>query len=307
MGVGLALKGKSITSIRDLSKSEILRVLGTAKKLEKMPRIRKSKLLQGTVLTYLFFEPSTRTRFSFESAASQLGMSAIGFSSDGGSSFAKGETLGDTVKVVSSYSDIVIMRHPEKFSVEKSAKFSSVPLINGGDGCNEHPTQALLDLYTIKKAFGKLDGLKIGMLGALKYYRSTNSLARAFTNFKSELYLISPKEMKMHNEFKKGLKFTETENLQEVLPELDVLYVTRLAKEYFPSKEAYKKHEGKYVITKNLLKNAKAKLKVMHPLPRVDEIAKDVDDTKHALYFEQARNGIPARQALICELLGKKI
>lgn len=308
----MALKGKNLTSINDLSKKEILGVLKTAEKLEKMKRSRKFKLLQGYILTYLFFEPSTRTRFSFEAAASGLGMSALGFSSDQGSSLSKGETLEDTIRVVSGYSDIVVMRHPENFAAEKTAKFSSVPLINAGDGTNEHPTQTLMDLYTIKKECKKLEGLKIGIVGALKYYRAANSLVRGLANFKNEIYLISHENTKMKKEFtndlkKAKVKFNETENLEKVLPELDVLYVTRLAKERFSDAEGYKHYENKYVITKNLLKKAKPKLKVMHPLPRVDEIKKEVDETKHAVYFEQARNGIPVRQALICELLGKKM
>lgn len=303
---------KHLISINDLGKSEILGILESAKKLEKMPRAKKAKLLQGRVLVYLFFEPSTRTRLSFESAASQLGMSTLGFSSSEGSSMSKGESLEDTAKTVSAYADVVVMRHSENFAPEKAAKFSSAPLINGGDGTNEHPTQTLIDLYTIKKECGKLDGLKIGMVGALKYYRATNSLIRALANFKNEIYLISPHEARARDEFKRDLtakkvKFTETENLEEILPKLDVLYVTRLAKEKISPMEGYKHHEGRYVITKKLLTKAKPMLKVMHPLPRVDEIAKDVDGTKYAVYFQQAKNGIPVRQAIICKLLGKKI
>ncbi|MFH1240014.1 MAG: aspartate carbamoyltransferase [Candidatus Diapherotrites archaeon] len=308
----MALKGKNLTSINDLSKKEIMHILKTAAKLEKMSRAKKAKLLHGHILTYLFFEPSTRTRFSFEAAASGLGMSTLGFSGTEGSSVSKGESLEDTIKVVSGYSDIIVMRHPEEFSANKAAKVSSVPLVNGGDGTNEHPTQTLLDLYTIKKECKKLDGLKIGIVGALKYYRAANSLVRGLSNFKNEIYLISHENTKMRKEFtddlrKSKVKFTETEDLEKVLSQLDILYVTRLAKERFSDVEGYKHYEGQYVITKDLLKKTKPKLKIMHPLPRIDEIKKDVDETKHAVYFEQAKNGIPVRQALICELLGKKI
>ena len=277
-----------------------------------MPRKRKAEMLKGYVLGALFFEPSTRTRLSFEAAAAKLGMNVVGFSGTSDSSIAKGETLRDTIRTVANYADVIVMRHNEKGIAEKCTEYCSVPLINGGDGSNEHPTQALLDLYTIKKEFGKLDGLKIGCIGGLKYYRATNSLIRAMSHFSPEFYFISPKELRVRKEFTdelkaKGIKFTETENLQDVIRELDVLYVTRLAKEYFPNINEYNKHKGSYVIGRKTIETGKKTLRVMHPLPRVDEIKEEVDSMKQAVYFKQAANGIPVRQAVLCSLLGKKV
>ena len=302
-------KYKDIISIRDFSKKEIVEILELAKKVETMPQSKKSKLLQGKKLATLFFEPSTRTRLSFEAAMQKLGGTVIGFADATTSSTKKGESLIDTVKTVEKYCDVIAMRHPLEGAARVASESTKIPIINGGDGANQHPTQTFLDLYTIKKVKGKLEGLNIGFVGDLKFGRTVHSLALALSYFNVKLFFISPDSLKMPKQFleeieKKGIKYVETESLIEVLPKLDILYATRIQKERFHDLAEYEKAKGFYILNKKLMENAKPDLKVMHPLPRVDEIDYDLDDTPYAIYFEQLANGIPIRQALLCKVLG---
>ncbi len=300
---------KDIISIRDFSKKEIIEILELTKKIETMPESKKSKLLQGKKLATLFFEPSTRTRLSFEAAMQKLGGSVIGFADATTSSTKKGESLKDTVRTVEKYCDVIAMRHSLEGAARVAAESTQIPIINGGDGANQHPTQTFLDLYTIKKTKGKIDGLNIGFLGDLKFGRTVHSLALALSYFDVKLYFISPNSLKMPKQFleeieKQGTKYVETDDLMQVLPKLDILYATRIQKERFHDLAEYEKARGFYKINKKLMEHAKPDLKVMHPLPRVDEIDYDLDDTPYAIYFEQLANGIPVRQALLCRVLG---
>ncbi len=294
---------KDVVSISDFKREDIEAVLNVAECMEKLPKERKSSLLKGKIVASLFFEPSTRTRLSFETAIQNLGAGVIGFADAKVSSVKKGETLSDTIRVVSGYADIIVMRHYIEGAARLASEVSSKPIINAGDGANQHPTQTLLDLYTIKKAFGKIDGLTIGLLGDLKYGRTVHSLAQALSLFdKIKLAFISPEELKMPEHIKehiKGIKYEEFTELAAVLPELDVLYVTRIQRERFADPAEYEKVRGKYIVNKESLKGAKECLKIMHPLPRVNELSPELDQTKYALYFEQARNGVPVREALL--------
>jgi len=238
-----------------------------------------------------------------------LGGRVVGFVDAKESSQKKGETMSDTIRMASGYADAIIMRHPLEGSARRASEVSDKPVINGGDGANQHPTQTLLDLFTIKKEFGKIDGLKIAMVGDLKYGRTVHSLANALNLFDGiELYFVSPEELKMTDsivkEIKKKHSVIETDSLEEVIPKVDVLYVTRIQQERFPDEREYARLKGAFVITKSLLKDAKEEMIVMHPLPRIDEINVDVDSTKHARYFEQAANGIPVREALLKLVVG---
>ncbi|MCD6478388.1 MAG: aspartate carbamoyltransferase, partial [Candidatus Diapherotrites archaeon] len=251
-----------------------------------------------------FFEPSTRTRLSFEAAIQNLGASVIGFADANVSSTKKGETLSDTIRVVSRYADIIVMRHYIEGAARLASEVSNKPIINAGDGANQHPTQTLLDLYTIKKAFGRIDGLTIGLLGDLKYGRTVHSLALALSLFEDiKLAFISPEMLAMPEHIKDSIKskvrFSEHTELSEVIAKLDVLYVTRIQKERFPDPVDYEKVKSAYIVDKEAIKDAKPELKIMHPLPRVNELSYELDSTEHALYFEQARNGIPVREALL--------
>jgi len=293
--------GRDIISIRDFSKEEIEFIL------EKALLVKKKKYenaLEGKVLASLFFEPSTRTRLSFESAMLSLGGRVFGFADQLTSSISKGETLNDTIKIVMGYSDVIVMRHPLEGSARAASECSTVPVINAGDGANQHPTQTLLDMFTIKEKFGKFDGLKIGMVGDLKYGRTVHSLSMALTNYDVKQYFISPKLLKMPEYLKdylkeKNINFSECEKLEDYAGELDILYVTRIQKERFGDLEEYQKVAGCYKISPDTLKIFKKDIKIMHPLPRVDEINYELDATPNALYFEQAHNGIPVRQALL--------
>ena len=293
-----------IISMNDFTRKDIDFVLNYAAKIEKLNPGKKQALLKNKIIASLFFEPSTRTRLSFETAIQNLGGRVIGFSDAATSSTKKGETLSDSILTVAKYADVIVMRHPVEGAARRAAELSNIPIINGGDGANQHPTQTLLDLYTIKKAFGKIDGLHIGLAGDLKYGRTVHSLAYALAMFNNiNLYLISPDMLKMPEYIKQDIKgklsIKETSDLTAFLPKLDVLYDTRIQKERFADLAEYEKLKGVYVIDNQLLKNAKETLKVMHPLPRVDEIKPEVDRSKHALYFEQAANGIPVREALL--------
>ena len=300
---------KHIVSIEDLDKKSIMDILKRAKELLPVAKgKKKSKALDGKILATCFFEASTRTRLSFESAMQRLGGSCIGFADPSATSHLKGETLSDAIRMVAGYSDAVVLRHPREGAAKLASEVSEVPIINGGDGAGQHPTQTLLDLFTIKDEIGKLEGLKVGMLGDLRYGRTVHSLSQALNRFNTKFFFISPKSLAMPEHVTDELDshWSTHEDLKEVLGDLDVLYVTRIQKERFPDLEDYKKVSGAYKINAELLKNAKSKMKILHPLPRVDEISTDVDETKHAAYFRQAFNGVPVRMALLEKLIGAK-
>ena len=300
-------KDRDIISIHDFSKQELLFILKIAKSMEKKPNL---DLLKDKVLATLFFEPSTRTRLSFISAMEQLSGKVIGFSNTGSTSIKKGETLWDTIKMVDAYSDAIAIRHPVEGAARLAAEASSKPVINAGDGANQHPTQTLLDLYTIQKVKGKLDNLHIGMLGDLKYGRTVHSLTVALSHFNPTFYFIAPQALQMPQTYlddlkEKKIKFVTESNLTKVSKKLDILYATRIQKERFADPIEYERYKGVYKLDVGLLDNVKKDLKIMHPLPRVDEIDKSLDDTEHAVYFEQAANGIHVRKALLALVLGK--
>ena len=300
-------KGRDIISIKDFSKEELLYVLSIAKKIEKNP---DPSLLKNKIASLLFYEPSTRTRLSFSSAVQRLGGRTIGFAQGEVTSLKKGETLWDTIKMVEQYSDIIIIRHHIDGAARLAAEAASIPVINAGDGSNQHPTQTLLDLYTIQKEKGKLEGLNVGFLGDLKYGRTVHSLAIALSHFKTKMFFISPKALSMPKYYLDELKskkipYTEVENIDKVSKQLDVLYVTRREKERLPLQLEYEKYKNVYRLDKSLLENTKKDIIIMHPLPRVGEINPDLDETPNAVYFKQAGNGIPIRQALLSLVLGK--
>jgi aspartate carbamoyltransferase catalytic subunit len=306
----LDLKGTDVISINDFSREKIDFILGKAELIEKLDDASKSTLLKGKIMASLFFEPSTRTKDSFNSAMTRLGGTIIGFDSEKSTSIKKGETVWDTAKMYDRYADVIVMRHRIEGAARRAAEAASIPVINGGDGANQHPTQTLLDLYTIRKTQGRIDGLSVAMCGDLKYGRTVHSLAVALSHYGCRLYFVAPKSLKMPSYIiralaKKGIIFSEHDSLEEVIPLADVLYMTRIQKERFPDEAEYEKVSGVYILKADMLKNAKENMKVMHPLPRVDEIDADVDETKHAVYFEQAGNGIPVRQALLCLVMGR--
>ncbi len=301
------MKNKSFVSITDYKKEEILEMLDLAENFEKNPN---QNLLEGKVIATLFFEPSTRTRLSFETAVSRLGGKIIGFSDAATSSSSKGETLKDTITMVSSYADLIIMRHPLEGAARYASEVSCVSVINAGDGANQHPSQTMLDLYSIRKTQGKLDNLKITMVGDLKYGRTVHSLLMAMSHFNPTFDFISPEELKMPDEYKMfcksmGIKFTEHTELSDI-SDADILYMTRVQKERFQDLMEYEKVKNVYTLRNSMLENTKPNLRVLHPLPRVNEIAYDVDDNEKAYYFQQAKNGVYARQAIICKMLGIK-
>ncbi len=297
---------KNLISMRDLSADKILELLALAESLEKDP----SQIdLSRRVMAAMFYEASTRTRMSFESAMKRLKGEVIAMVGTSGTSVEKGETLADTAKVMARYSDIIVMRHPMEGAARYVADQVDIPVVNAGDGANQHPTQSLLDLYTIKKAQGTLDGLNLALVGDLKYGRTVHSLAYALAPFKPEFYFISPRSLCMPPHIlkdlsNKGVKFTEKKKVEKIVNEIDIMYVTRIQRERFPDREEYEKVKNAYIITADLLKNARENMKVMHPLPRVNEITTDVDSTKYAYYFDQAENGVYMRQAILATLLG---
>ena len=300
-------KGRDIISINDFSKEEILYILKAARQMEQKP---KSNLLKGRILAALFFEPSTRTRLSFTSAMEQLSGTVIGFSTANVTSIQKCESLWDTIKMIEQYADAIVIRHPLEGSARLAAEAASVPVINGGDGANQHPTQTILDLYTIQKIKGRLDGLHIGFVGDLKYGRTVHSLVIALSHFNPIFYFIAPDELQIPESyldelFRKKIKYFKTSDLARFSKELDVLYVTRIQKERFPDPIEYEKFKGIYRIDNEFLHYVKKDLKIMHPLPRIDEISKCIDKTEHAAYFQQAANGIPVRQVLLALIMGK--
>ncbi|MHC1566196.1 MAG: aspartate carbamoyltransferase [Candidatus Syntropharchaeia archaeon] len=298
---------KHIISMRDFTREEIDLVLERAESLEPYARGKKSDLLGGKILANLFFEPSTRTRFSFETAMKRLGGDVINLGAVEASSISKGENLADTVRIIGGYCDIIVLRHPKEGAAKMASCFSPVPIINAGDGAGQHPTQTLLDLYTIKKE-GLLDNLKIALLGDLKYGRTVHSLAYALSLYDAEIFLVSPPSLRMPDEIKndlreRGIEVKETSGLRDIIGDINVLYVTRIQKERFPDPSEYRKVTGSYRISPELMEDARGELIVMHPLPRIGEIDREIDGTKHARYFEQAFYGVPVRMALLSLLL----
>lgn len=306
----MKLKGADVVSISDFSVDEINYILKKAKEMLPIAKGgKKSDMLSGKILSTLFFEPSTRTRLSFECAMSRLGGKVIGFAEPGGTSLVKGETLADTIRMAKSYSDVIVLRHPHEGAARLAAEFSEKPVINAGDGAGQHPTQTLLDLFTIKEEKGKIEGNNVVLIGDLKYGRTVHSLAYALTMLRANLTFVAPAELQMPKEIvdyagDKGLLAQVSTSLEDVISTADVLYVTRIQKERFPDPEEYKKVAGTYQINMKMLEDAKEDLIIMHPLPRVKEISPEVDSTPHALYFKQAFNGVPVRMALLGLVLG---
>ena len=300
---------KDIVSIRDFDKQKFETVFDATDKIIKMSPNERRELARGKILGYLFFEPSTRTRLSFEAAMASLGGTSIGIADASSSSAKKGESLADTVRIMALYSDVLVLRHQFDGSSRFAAEVSPKPMINAGSGTEEHPTQAILDLYTIRKEKKKIDGLKIGIVGDLKYGRTVYSLLYALGNYKVDVHLISPPTLKIRvdstYEIKKRLSYTESTDLEERLDEFDVLYVTRIQKERFADAEEYVKVKGSYKIGPDMLKKMKDDAIIMHPLPRLDEISPEVDSTKHAKYFKQAEYGKDTRAALLALILNE--
>jgi len=302
------MQNKSLVSITDFTKNDYLKILDTAVGFE---RNSYQNLLNGKVIATLFFEPSTRTRLSFESAINRLGGRVIGFSDAGTSSISKGETLYDTIRVVSNYAELIVIRHPLEGSARYASEVTAVPVINAGDGANQHPTQTLLDLYSIRKTQGKLTGLNIIMVGDLKYGRTVHSLLMALSEFNASFYFISPDELKMPDEYKLylnrlGLKYHESRELNGNIKDADIIYMTRVQKERFSDPIEYEKTKNSYVLKEEMLSGTKENLRVMHPLPRVNEIHTDIDSNPKAYYFQQTENGVYVRQAIISLILGLK-
>lgn len=300
------MKNKSLVSIDDYTKEEQLKILDLAEGFEARP---VQNILEGYVVATLFFEPSTRTRLSFESAASRLGAQVIGFSEAMSSSVSKGESLNDTILTVSNYSDIIVMRHPREGSARFASEVSPVPIINAGDGANQHPTQTLLDMYSIRKTQGRLDNINIAFVGDLKYGRTVHSLTFALCNFNATFHLVSPEELKMPSYVKRRIKENKLEyyqytDMNEVIPKVDILYMTRIQKERFSDPIEYEKVRNAYILKNEMLQGAKENIRVLHPLPRVNEIEMNVDTNPMAYYFRQAQNGVYVRQALLAAILG---
>ena len=297
------MQNRSLISITDLTKDEILSLLRRAKEFEKNPN---QNSLEGRVVGSLFFEPSTRTRLSFETAGNRLGGRVIGFSDASTSSQSKGETLKDTIMMVSNYADLIVMRHPQEGAARYASEVSKVPIINAGDGSNQHPTQTMLDLYTIYQTQGTLENLTITMVGDLKYGRTVHSLLEAMHFFNPKFKFVACEELRMPDQYKKycdklGIEYEETTDFsEEIINQIDILYMTRVQRERFSDLMEYERVKNVYTLTASMLSGCKPNMRVLHPLPRVTEIAQDVDDTPQAYYFEQARNGLYARQAIIC-------
>ncbi len=303
----LEFEGRDIISIKDLSRGEIDYILKISEAMEPVAK-SGSDLLRRKTLATLFFEPSTRTRLSFEAAIQKLGGHTIGFAEPEVSSITKGENLADTVRVVQNYADVIVLRHSLEGAARLAAEFADIPIINAGSGAEEHPTQALLDLYTIVKERGQINGLNIALMGDLRYGRTVHSLAYALSLYDVNLHLVSPEILRMRREVldtvRGKIKVVEKTKIEETLPELDVLYVTRIQKERFPDLADYAKVKGSYRIDLNMLKDAKEDMIILHPLPRVGEIAPEIDSTPYARYFQQVWNGIVLRMALLALILG---
>jgi len=308
----MSLKGRDIISIRDLSREEIEEVIKASRRM--LPYAEGTKAghqLDGHVLTLAFFEPSTRTRLSFETAMARLGGRCVTIADAGTSSLSKGETLYDTIRVLSAYGDAIVLRHPNEGAARLAAQASNKPVLNAGDGAGQHPTQTLLDLATMQEAVGTLSGLKVVLLGDLKYGRTVHSLAHALALFGAELVLSSPPSLKLPDEVREhldemGAKVTEEGQLHRAIRDADVLYVTRIQRERFGDEAEYARVAGSYRIDRAVLAGAKPRLVVLHPLPRTAEIAPEIDDTPHAAYFRQVFLGVPVRMALLCLVLTGK-
>ena len=296
-----------IISIRDLSKDNLEEIYSKTNEIIEMKPEERREIARGKTLGYLFFEPSTRTRLSFQSAMALLGGTSFGIADATSSSVQKGESLADTVRIMSGYTDAIVLRHSLDGSSKFAAEVSSKPIINAGSGTEEHPTQAIQDLYTIKKELGKIDGKNIGIVGDLKYGRTVYSLLYGLSNYDVNVHLISPESLKIRSDstynLKENLSYTESENLDEYIEDLDVLYVTRIQKERFPDEEEYVKVKGSYVIGQDVVNKMKDDSILLHPLPRIDEISTDVDSSKQAKYFQQAEYGKFTRAAILSLLL----
>jgi aspartate carbamoyltransferase catalytic subunit len=303
----MGFRGRDIVSIEDFSQSEINHILDVAKSMEPIAKTG-SDILKGKILANLFFEPSTRTRLSFETAMLKLGGNYIGFAEPDVTSARKGENLADTVRTVENYADVITLRHSLEGSAKLAAEFSKVPIINAGTGAEEHPTQALIDLYTIRKDKAKINGLKVALVGDLRYGRTVHSLAYALALYDIELFLISPESLRMREDVLQSLSskisVNESYNLDPIISQIDVLYVTRIQKERFPDAAEYAKVKGAYKIDLKTLEGSKKDLIILHPLPRVDEIASEVDASPQARYFQQVWNGIVVRMGLLSLVLG---
>lgn len=307
----MLLKGRNLIQPEDFSVEEINQILSLSQNIIENPS-KYSRVCEGKLLATLFYEPSTRTRLSFESAMYRLGGSVVGFSEPNSSSVSKGESLGDTIRTVSCYADVIVMRHPVAGSAEEAAKYTEIPFINAGDGGNQHPTQTLTDLLTIKSLKGSLDNHTIGLCGDLKNGRTVHSLVKAMSRYKGTKFIfISPDELKMPKYIKEAIQeqghaYYETNNLDEVIGSLDILYMTRVQRERFENQEQYEKLKNYYILNKSKMQNAREDMRVMHPLPRVNEIDAEVDFDERAVYFKQAKYGMFVRMALIMKLLGAK-
>jgi aspartate carbamoyltransferase catalytic subunit len=302
------MERKSLISITDFSTEEIVRILEIANEFENNP---EPHLLDGKIVATLFFEPSTRTRLSFESAVNRMGGRVIGFSDPNISSVSKGETLKDTIRIVSNYCDLIVMRHPLEGSSRYASEVATVPVINAGDGANQHPTQTLLDMYSIKKTQGGLENKNIFMVGDLKYGRTVHSLVQAMSPFNPTFNFISHPKLRMPQEYldfldAKKVKYYEHEQFTDIISEADIIYMTRVQRERFSDLMEYEKTKDLYILHNSMLENTKPTMKILHPLPRVNEISQDVDPNPKAYYFEQALNGVFARQAVISYVLGLK-
>ena len=300
---------KDIISIKDYTKEQLEKIFTSTDKIMQLSSSQRQEICKGKTLGYLFYEPSTRTRLSFDSAIASIGGNSLGISNISSSSTQKGESLADTVKMMSIYSDILVLRHTLDGSSRFASEISDKPVINAGSGTEEHPTQAIQDLFTIKKEKKKIDGLKIGIVGDLKYGRTVYSLLYGLGNYDVDVRLISPESLRIRSdstyEIKKNLDFTESTELEDHIDELDVLYVTRIQKERFPDEEEYLKVKGSYVVGLDMIKKMKDDSIILHPLPRIDEISTDVDKTKNAKYFQQAEYGKHTRAALLGLILNE--
>lgn len=299
---------KSLISITDLSKDEIVRITELAAYFEEHPY---EPLLSGRVIASLFFEPSTRTRLSFESAINRLGARVIGFSDTANTSVSKGETFHDTIQVIANYCDMIVMRHSLEGAPRYASEFSKVPIVNAGDGANQHPSQTLLDLYSIKKTQGRLDDINIMMIGDLKYGRTVHSLLQALSHFNARFTFVAPPELRMPEEYKQflrdhNLRYTETTEIGDAIRDADIVYMTRVQRERFTDPMEYERVKNVYVLKNSMLEGTKETMKILHPLPRVGEIDPDVDANPKAYYFNQTENGVYTRMAIISYLLGVK-
>lgn len=306
----MSLKGKHLIDPNDFTLKELDKIFTVAQDMEKNME-KYSELCKGKILATLFYEPSTRTRLSFESAMLRMGGKVLGFSDANTSSVSKGESVSDTVRVMCGYSDIIVMRHPREGAPKLASEYSSIPVINGGDGGHQHPTQTLTDLLTIKNLKGKISGHRVAFCGDLKYGRTVHSLIKTLARYENmSFYLISPPQLKLPDYIKQYVKekynsdIIETSDLEEVINEIDILYMTRIQRERFFNEEDYLKLKNSYILTRDKIKDAKEDMLIMHPLPRVNEIATDVDEDKRAVYFKQAQFGVYVRMSLMAHLLG---